>query len=374
MNKLALQAEFDRHFASGVLCLARQEYEKARSYLGIAARTLSDLATYSTGDVKEIRKDWLFELIGQIKDLDKKIDSNSFSDKYEKYVREKNGTESDVTDFECLTAPNITFDDIAGLDDVKEAVFYKVIFPRKYPELYDTFKKKVGGGVLLFGLPGTGKTMIAKAIAAETGAKFYPVSCSDLGSKWFGKTEQNISNLFDTARKQDNAVIFFDEIEAYATRRREDSAMERVVPEFLEQMQGIKADRGNKILVIAATNRPWNIDSAFLRPGRFDEKIYVPLPDSKAREKILHLQLVGAPCAEDIDFDKLTALTAGFNGADIEHLCDKAKEFAIKKIIDKQETEQIIRAEDFSKALEVVSSSVMPYDIDEMNKWLTEKV
>jgi transitional endoplasmic reticulum ATPase len=249
---------------------------------------------------------------------------------------------------------------------------YKVIYPRKHPELYDTFKKRSGGGILLYGLPGTGKTLIAEAIAHETNATFFPVKCSDLGSKWFGETEQNIRDIFAAAKEAENAVIFFDEIEAYASNRRDNSAMERSVPEFLTQMQGIGAsEERDRILVIGATNKPWRLDGAFLRPGRFDEKIYVPLPCDEARKQIMQLKLKGVP-NDGIDLDSFVNRTEGYNGADIDYLCEKAKEFAIKRVLSNLDSNKILYAEDFEKAFETIKSSVLEADRLEMEKWEME--
>jgi transitional endoplasmic reticulum ATPase len=274
--------------------------------------------------------------------------------------------------FEANNVPTTTFDDIAGLEDVKEAVMYKVIYPRKYPELYDTFKKRTGGGILLYGLPGTGKTLIAEAIAHETNATFFPIKCSDLGSKWFGETEQNIKDVFEAARHSENAVIFFDEIEAYASNRRENSAMERSVPEFLTQMQGIGAsEERNRILVIGATNKPWRLDGAFLRPGRFDEKIYVPLPCDEARKQIMQLRLQGVP-NDGIDLQSYVERTDGYNGADMDYLCEKAKEHAIKRILKAEQDERTLRAEDFENAFAAMHSSVLDVDRKEMERWEQE--
>lgn len=267
--------------------------------------------------------------------------------------------------------PNTSFDDIAGLKDVKEAVMYKVIYPRKHPDLYKTFKKRTGGGILLYGLPGTGKTLIAEAIAHETNAKFFSIKCSDLGSKWFGETEQNIRDIFESAKACDNAVIFFDEIEAYATNRREGGAMERSVPEFLTQMQGVgTSEEKNKILVIGATNKPWKLDGAFLRPGRFDEKIYVPLPDKKARRKIIDLRLKAVPKENTIDYSYLSEITEGFNGADVDYLCEKAKEFALRRVIRGKDSNEILTKADFDNAVASVKSSVLDVDKKEMELWI----
>jgi transitional endoplasmic reticulum ATPase len=273
--------------------------------------------------------------------------------------------------FNGSNVPNTSFEDIAGLEDVKEAVMYKAIYPHRYPELYEKLRKRSGGGILLYGLPGTGKTLIAEAIAHETGASFFSVKCSDLGSKWFGETEQNIRDVFEAARAVKNAVIFFDEIEAYASNRRENSAMERSIPEFLAQMQGVgESSNQERILIIGATNKPWRLDGAFLRPGRFDDKIYVPLPDEKARRKIIDDRVLGVPMEEGIDFETLAKITDGYNGADMDYLCEKAKEFALHRVIQDKDTNEALTKEDFDLAIECVKSSVLDVDRKEKELWI----
>jgi len=331
-----------------------------------------------TGVNKDLTQEWVFDIVKELNIIDRKLANEQAKDKLTKMIADRGGLQTEENErqgkFASPEIPKTTFDDIAGLEDVKEAVMYKVIYPRKHPELYDTFKKRSGGGILLYGLPGTGKTLIAEAIANETNATFFPIKCSDLGSKWFGETEQNIRDIFNEARATQNAVIFFDEIEAYASNRRDNSAMERSVPEFLTQMQGIGAsEERNRILVIGATNKPWRLDGAFLRPGRFDEKIYVPLPCDVARKQIMEHRLNGVP-SHGIDLQSFVERTDGYNGADMDYLCEKAKEFAIKRIITQSNIEKCLCKDDFEKAFESVKSSVLDTDRKEMEEWEKEFV
>ena len=168
-----------------------------------------------------------------------------------------------------------------------------------------------------------------------------------------------------------NSVIFFEEIEAYASNRRENSAMERSIPEFLAQMQGVgDSNNQERILIIGATNKPWCLDGAFLRPGRFDDKIYVPLPDEAAREKIIRDRVDGVPIENDIDIEYFAKITEGYNGADVDYLCEKAKEFALRRLIDNQDGNEILTKTDFNLALQCVKSSVLEVDKIEMEKWM----
>jgi SpoVK/Ycf46/Vps4 family AAA+-type ATPase len=391
---IELNIEYNKNFSKAVIALAREDYLTARTFLEKAAKALNEIAVRRTGENKDYTLDWVFDIVKEIGDIDRKINIDRSKDKFNKMLAEKRANQPDKranpprediktaqgeteqieSRYALKEVPKTTFDDIAGLEEVKEAVMYKVIYPRQNPELYDTFKKRSGGGILLYGLPGTGKTLIAEAIAHETNATFFPIKCSDIGSKWFGETEQNIRSIFEEARQAENAVIFFDEIEAYASNRRENSAMERSIPEFLAQMQGIGAsEERNRILIIGATNKPWRLDGAFLRPGRFDEKIYVPLPCEKARKQIMQLRLDGVP-SENINLEDFAYRTAGYNGADIDYLCEKAKEFAIKRVIANQSAEKLLTLEDFEKAFSLIKSSVLDVDRIEMEKWEKEYV
>lgn len=258
------ELEYHRWYAKGIIKLARQDWTGALKCLDTAARRLRDWAQNAKDGEKEYITTWLFDLVGEIKRIEQFAENEKTKGKLAEKLSLSKSEKADTQKVKESEVPETTFEDIAGLQDVKEAVRLKVIYPRKYPQLYETFRKRTGGGILLYGLPGTGKTLIAEAIAHETNAKFFSVKASDLGSKWFGETEQNIRDVFSAARACDNAVIFFDEIEGYATNRREDSAMERSIPEFLTQMQGIGAsEEKNKILVIGATNKPWKLDGHF---------------------------------------------------------------------------------------------------------------
>lgn len=370
-----LNVEYNRFFSKAVIALAREDYVAGRMYLEKAAKALNEIAVRRTGENRDYTQDWVFDIVKEIGDLDRRINNERSKEKMMKMLAEKGKLKTSESTgenkFNAINVPNTSFEDIAGLEDVKEAVMYKAIYPHRYPELYEKLRKRSGGGILLYGLPGTGKTLIAEAIAHETGASFFPVKCSDLGSKWFGETEQNIRDVFEAAKEAKNAVIFFDEIEAYASNRRDNSAMERSIPEFLAQMQGVgDGNREERILIIGATNKPWRLDGAFLRPGRFDDKIYVPLPDKKARRKIIDDRVLGVPMEEGIDFETLAKITDGYNGADMDYLCEKAKEFALHRVIQDKDTNEALTKADFDLAIECVKSSVLDVDRKEMELWI----
>ena len=376
MTKEAIRIEFDRLYAKAMASLAQGNDTAAKNYLNAAAGKLSGLLSLTEGEERDGVQAWLLDIGGQIEKLNIRIENEKFKPQIaEKLAQNEAATQQKRKPF-LVDTPDVTFEDVAGMYEVKELVRDKVIHPRLYPHLFKTFRKKSGGGILLYGLPGTGKTMIAKSIAKETGAKMFTVKPSDLLSKWFGNSEKNVRKLFLAARSERNAVIFFDEIEGFAGSRDSDSdSMNRVVGELLTQMQGVTdSNDEDRILLIAATNRPWDIDSAFLRPGRFDERIYIPLPDLEARKVIIRNSISGIPGCENVDVDALAQETEGFNGADVDYLCEKAKEIAIRRVIASKMLDKKFTKEDFDQALKEVRSSVAKKDISRLESWEKENV
>lgn len=281
-------------------------------------------------------------------------------------------TSEDIGDGEKNSKPTpmkkdtqISFDDIAGLEDAKRAFREKVINAFEHKELYEKYGKKVGGGILLYGLPGTGKTMFAEAASNETESLFLDIKCSDIKSKWYGESELKVKSIFEKARKAKRAIIFFDEFEAIGAKRTEDctSGNNDLVPQILVEMQGYGSNSATStVLVIAATNKPWAIDSAFLRPGRFDEKIYIPLPDFEARKKMFEIKLHSIP-QKGLDYDYLARITEGFNGADIGAFCDKLKMIVINRSIETNE-EYPIEMSDVEVVKDMIKSSVSQEDVE----------
>ena len=376
LTKEAIRMEFDRLYAKAMASLAQGNDTAAKNYLNAAAGKLSSLLSLTEGEERDAVQEWILDIGGQIEKLNIRIANEKFKPQIaEKLAQNEVATQQKRKPF-LVDTPDVTFEDVAGMYEVNEIVRDKVIYPRVYPHLFKTFRKKSGGGILLYGLPGTGKTMIAKAIAKETGAKMFTVKPSDLLSKWFGNSEKNVRKLFLAARSERNAVIFFDEIEGFAASRDGDNdSMNRVVGELLTQMQGVtNGDEENGILLIAATNRPWDIDSAFLRPGRFDERIYIPLPVLEARKVIIRNSILGIPGNEEVDVDGLAQETEGFNGADVEYLCEKAKEIAIRRVIAGSMKNKKFTKEDFDQALKEVRSSVVKKDISRLESWEKENV
>ena len=281
--------------------------------------------------------------------------------------------------FEWDSLPSVTFDDVAGLDDVKDAVQMKVILPLKNPEIFEGYVKKNGGGLLLYGPPGTGKTMIAAAIANEIKAKFCSVKPSDLLHQGAGQSEKAIRALFAQARQYPCAVIYFDEMDSISPKNTRSQYAKQLRSEFLAQLQGVESygkDNGNILFLIAATNKPWDIDSAFVRPGRFGTRIYVGLPDMAARSYIIESRLAKiiakgiVEVADDIPYDTIVEKTEGYNCSDITNLMDKVEELSIRRSF--KSGEKSITKEDFDNALNEVTSSVQRADIEKLMEWTNE--
>ncbi len=261
--------------------------------------------------------------------------------------------------------PSTRFDDVAGLEDVKEQIRLKLIYPFTHPEQAARFGIRRGGGLLLYGPPGTGKTLIARAIAGEVDAAFFTVKPSEIMSKWVGEAEQNVAKLFALARAQPLSVIFVDEVEALVPRRRDSGStvMQRVVPQFLAELEGFdRHEDDGAILFVGATNEPWSLDPAVMRPGRFDEKIYVPLPDLPARLRIVELGLKGRPLAPDVDMGALAERLEGYSGADIVNVCRKACAIPFLEAVE-QGVERDVTRQDFEEVLAEVQPSVSAKDL-----------
>lgn len=277
--------------------------------------------------------------------------------------------------FDWDDLPKISFDDVAGLADVKEAVLRKVLLPLKNPELYEGYVKKNGGGLLLYGPPGTGKTMIAAAIAHEIGAKFCSLGPSDLVLGGVGNSEKAAVALFKEARSFPCAVLFFDEIESICPASTHAQGARQLRSELLRQIQGMESygEQNDRILfLIAATNKPWDIDPAFIRPGRFGTRIYVGLPDAPARQYMLEMRLnkilqTGKVLVGDIDAAQIVEKTEGFNGADMANLLDEVQELSALRSV-KTGIKEILQ-EDFENALQKITTSVQEKDLQKLREW-----
>ena len=232
-----------------------------------------------------------------------------------------------------IERPRLKFSDVGGMESVKEDIRVKIIYPLEKPELYAAYGQKIGGGILLYGPPGCGKTYLARATAGEVKSGFVSVGISDVLDMWIGNSERNLHEIFESARRSQPCVLFFDEVDALGARRTDmkTSGTRHLINQFLSELDG--TDSHNEgLLIVGATNAPWHLDSAFRRPGRFDRIIFVPPPDETARIEILKLHLQGKP-QDGLQWDKLARKTEGFSGADLEGV--------VKQTVDRKLQEAI---------------------------------
>jgi transitional endoplasmic reticulum ATPase len=262
-----------------------------------------------------------------------------------------------------IEVSSVHWADIGGLDDVKQHLKEAVEWPLKTPEIFSKLGIKPPKGILLYGPPGCGKTLLARAVATESEANFISIKGPEVFSKWVGESEKAIREVFRKARMAAPAVIFFDEMDSLAPRRgagfSDSGVSERVISQLLTEMDGVMTLQD--IVVVAATNRPDMVDSAVLRPGRFDRLIYVPEPDEKSRLQILTLYTKDMPLNKDVDLNQLAAVTKYYSGADVESLCREAAMHALRKDVNAAE----VTMKDFQEALKEVGPSVTP----DMEKW-----
>jgi len=232
-----------------------------------------------------------------------------------------------------VEVPTVKWSDVGGLEEVKEELREAVEWPLKYPELFSRLDAKPPKGVLLYGPPGTGKTLLARAVANESEANFISVKGPELLSRWVGESERGVREIFRKARQASPTIVFFDELDSIAPTRGggygDSHVTERVVSQFLTEIDGLEELKG--VVVIGATNRLDMVDTAILRPGRFDKILNVPLPDLEARREIMKIHSGKKPLAEDVDLNKIAFDTVGYSGADLESICNTAVMLAIKE-------------------------------------------
>lgn len=239
-----------------------------------------------------------------------------------------------IEDLARFREKSTSFKDVVGLAQIKKQINKKIILPFQKPSLFQRFKKKIGGGVLLYGPPGCGKTLLARATAGECNASFFNIEASDVLDMYIGESEQKLRAIFNKARNDTPCILFFDELEALAAKREFNKGnASNIVSQFLTELDGF-AQKNEGVLVLASTNVPWSIDSAFLRPGRFDRMFFVPPPDKVARLSILEYYLKDKPTEGKIDLQAIAARTSGFSGADLENLIDMAADEAIDESIE----------------------------------------
>lgn len=352
LNKIILSNPKD----SSAWYLLGMEFARRKS-IGEAIKAYSEALKYCDDDMK---KD-IIEALGSLSNVsDDKIDSivpedNRQDNEEEKeYPSEKDGDNEETEAGEDKKViplriiggqhngripldedkkTSVTFADVGGLEDLKETIRMKIIKPFSTPGLFEKFRKKSGGGILLFGPPGCGKTFIAKATAGECKARFIPVNITDILDPYLGVSSRNLKDVFAEAREKKPCVLFFDEIDTLGFNRAKLSGeyMRPVIDQLLVEIEGIDSST-DKMLIMGATNMPWDVDPALRRPGRFDRLIFVPPPDTGARKEIFKLKIKGRPI-ENIDYLELAKRTELYSGADIENVVELAAENVIESII-----------------------------------------
>ncbi|HEY0981727.1 AAA family ATPase [Schlesneria sp.] len=261
------------------------------------------------------------------------VDADEKSDVVEGKVRAAWNGEDDSSSpsLSSVERPKINFGSVGGMDALKEEIRMKIIYPLQHREMFAAYGKTIGGGILMYGPPGCGKTHLARATAGEINAEFICIGINDVLDMWIGNSEKKLHELFDYARSHQPCVLFFDEVDALGASRTDmkTSASRHLVNQFLAELDGAKSSNEG-VLILAATNAPWHLDPAFRRPGRFDRILFVPPPDEPARADILRLHLTGKP-VETIDHGQVARKTKDFSGADMKAIVDQTVEAKLRE-------------------------------------------
>ncbi len=281
------------------------------------------LIIYSRALFEEGSYEKAAEIYQKLLDIDEDYKDETLDDKLRiKQLSGGDSHEDEAFTDQVLEKPKINFAHVGGMDKVKEEIELKIIKPLEHPELYKAYGKKVGGGILLYGPPGCGKTHLARATAGQVNAKFMNIGINDILDMYHGNSERKLHEVFEKARKNSPCVLFFDEIDALGASRSDmrKTAGRHLINQFLSELDGMESSNDG-ILVLGATNAPWHLDPAFRRPGRFDRIIFVSPPDQVSRAKILEIQLKDKP-TEKIDYQAVAKKTNKFSGADLGALID----------------------------------------------------
>ena len=307
--------------------------------------------------------------------------SSESKDEASLYSSEEQEIIDSISDTILTESPNVKWFEIAGLEDCKQSLREAIVLPIMKPQLF-TGARKPWSGILLFGPPGCGKTLLAKAAATECQATFFSVSSADLLSKWLGESEKLISSLFKVARIKAPSLIFMDEIDSLTTTRgsgHEGGGERRVKTQLLQEIQGIKSTYDRPLLVLGATNRPWDIDTAML--SRFEKKVYVPLPDIPARAGIFKIHTEGINSAlNEEDFIELAVRSEGYSGRDISNVCREVimmpiRELDMGGLLEHSEQEVVVRdinLNDFSKTLKKIKPMTTGSELNKYKDWAAE--
>ena len=282
-----------------------------------------------------------------------------------------------ISDTIITERPRIKMSEVAGLEDAKQAIDDAIIAPMKHPELFKGKARQPWRGILFYGPAGCGKTLVAKAVAAEVNATFFNVSAANIVSKWLGESERLVMSLFELARKNQPAIIFIDELDSIGVSRSGDDVggERRLKTQLLTELQGLASNEDERITLIGATNLPWELD--FALRSRFEKKIHVPLPNREARAKIFEIHMEDVEVAPTVEYEELADLTEGYSGRDISVVC---REAALEPIRDLQRTGRMddeqeildirpVSREDFLHAIENIRPATAPEDVKRYIDW-----
>lgn len=353
------------HETAAAKALVEKDYGTCFFHTAKAAEFGFALAEQSAGRLGQRYADDAFELLAIAEELKAKAVLQAPDGAHTAITQAIGEADAAARQWQLREKPTERLADVAGLDAVKLELKEKAIEPFQHPEAYQRFKVAAGGGVLLYGPPGNGKTFIARATAGELDAAFYNCTASQVKEKYVGETEKRIQGLFDTARQQKRAVIFIDEVDHLLGRR--GNRKIGTVAQFLTAMDGLVKNT-NCLLVLGATNKPWMLDGAVIRPGRMGTHIYVGPPDLPARKSILAYNLREVPMTDGFNWDGIAEKTDGFSGADVAALCDRAKRAALRRQLAGDKGSVVAEA-DFAEALEKVKPSVTPAMLADFERW-----
>ena len=360
----------NEHEAAAEKALKDKDFSKAFFHTAKAAEFGLQLAEQNEGKIARRYLDDALDLIELAEKLKARVPAEAKSSGAAAKDAESKDDVQPESAWELREKPNTRLDDVAGLDEVKRVLREDVLLPFQHPEVYEKFKIEAGAGVLMYGPPGNGKTFVARAIAGEVDAAFFPISCGDIKDKYVGETEKNLKRLFAEAEGHERSVLFFDEVESLLGRRGNQKV--NAVTQFLALTDGV-VKSSNCMMILAATNKPWLLDEAVIRPGRIGTHVYVGLPDSTARAAIVEYSLRGVPVAEDVSFKKIAEQTKGFSGADIAWLCKQAKKPAsmrqIQAIEAQTSKDEVVTSADINAAIKVVVPSVTSALLAEFDNW-----